>query len=68
MFWIFGHKTCGISAPQLGIEPALLTLEGEVPTTGFPRKWSVFYFSFAFLYLFFFLNFKIFNSYMRSQT
>ena len=46
----FGHKTCGISAPQLGIEPAPLTLEGEVPTTGFPRKLSVFYFSFDFLF------------------
>ena len=48
MFWFFGHKTCEISAPQLGIEPAPLTLENEVPTTGFPRKLSVFYSFFAF--------------------
>ena len=33
-FWSFGHKACGIPAPQQGIEPAPPALEGEVPTTG----------------------------------
>ena len=28
MFWVFGHKACGISAPQPGIEPSLTALEG----------------------------------------
>ena len=23
-FWLFGHKTCGILAPQPGVEPVLL--------------------------------------------
>ena len=36
MFWYFGHEACGILAPQPGIEPAPLALEGgflsrEVP-------------------------------------
>ena len=30
MFWIFGHKTCGIFAPQPGVEPVLPALKGEV--------------------------------------
>ena len=38
MFWFFGHEACGILAPQSGIEPAPLTLEGEVLTTGQPGK------------------------------
>ena len=33
MFWFFGHKACGFSAPQQGIEPASPALEGEVLTT-----------------------------------
>ena len=33
MFWFFGHKACGISAPQPGIEPAPPALEGKVLTT-----------------------------------
>ena len=36
MFWCFGHKACGILAPQPGIEPTPPALEGEVPTTGPP--------------------------------
>ena len=30
MFWFFGHKACGILAPQPGIEPPRPALEGEV--------------------------------------
>ena len=30
MFWFFGHKACGILAPQPGTEPAPAALEGEV--------------------------------------
>ena len=35
---LFGHEACGILAPQPGIEPAPLALEGEVLTTGSPEK------------------------------
>ena len=38
MFWFFGHKTCAILAPQPGIEPEPLHLEGEVLTSGPPGK------------------------------
>ena len=38
MFWLFGCKTCGISAPWPRIEPALPALEGKVSTTGPPGK------------------------------
>ena len=34
----FGHKTCGILAPQLGIKPAPAALESKVLTTGPPGK------------------------------
>ena len=34
MFWFFGHEACEILAPQ----PALPALEGEMLTTGPPRK------------------------------
>ena len=37
MFWFFGHKACGILAPEPGIEPAP-ALEGEFSTTGPPGK------------------------------
>ena len=37
-FWCFGHEAGGISAPWPGIEPAPLTLEGEVVTTRPSRK------------------------------
>ena len=30
MFWFFGHKACGILAPQPGIEPVLPAFEGKV--------------------------------------
>ena len=33
----YGHKACGILAPQPGIEPVPPALEGEVLTTGPPR-------------------------------
>ena len=36
--FVFGHETCGILAPRLGIEPALPALEGEVLTIGLPGK------------------------------
>ena len=38
MFWSFGHKACGIVAPQPGIELASPALEGDVLTTGPPGK------------------------------
>ena len=38
MFWFFGHVACGILAPQPGVEPAPLELEGKVLTTGPPEK------------------------------
>ena len=38
MFWFFGHEACGVLAPQLGIEPAPLALEGKVLTTEPPGK------------------------------
>ena len=38
MFWLYGHETHGILAPQPGIEPALPALEGEVITSGHPGK------------------------------
>ena len=34
MFWLCGLKACGILAPQPGIEPVPLALEGKVLTTG----------------------------------
>ena len=34
MLSFFGHKACGVWAPQPGIEPTPLALEGEVLTTG----------------------------------
>ena len=37
-FLFFGHKACGILAPQPGIENAPSALEGEVLTTGPPGK------------------------------
>ena len=36
--WFFGHKACGILAPQPGFKPIPLTLEGKVLTTGPPGK------------------------------
>ena len=38
MFWFFGQEACGILASQTGLEPALPALEGEMLTTGPPRK------------------------------
>ena len=38
MFWCFGHKACGILAPQSGIKPIPPTLEGKVLTTRLLRK------------------------------
>ena len=37
-FCFLAMRQVGISAPQPGIEPALPALEGEVLTTGLPRK------------------------------
>ena len=38
MFWFFGQEACGILAPRPGIESTLPALEGDVITTGPPRK------------------------------
>ena len=38
IFWLFGHKACGILAPHSGIKPSPPPLEGEVLTTGRPGK------------------------------
>ena len=38
MFWCFGCEVSGILAPLPGIQSAPLALEGEVLTTGPPRK------------------------------
>ena len=46
MFWVFGPEACGISAPQLGVKPTPVVLEGEVLTTG-PRGMSPLFFSAA---------------------
>ena len=34
MFWFFGHEACRILVGELGFEPSLLALEGEVLATG----------------------------------
>ena len=47
MFWIFGHKACGILAPLPGIKPAPSALKGEVLTTGPPEK-SPYFLSYTF--------------------
>ena len=41
MFWLLGHKACGILAPQPGIKPTPRALEGKVATTGSPEKSQV---------------------------
>ena len=38
MFWFFGPQACRILVPWPGIEPVPPELEGEVSTTGPPRK------------------------------
>ena len=38
MFCFLGREACGILVPQPRIEPARPALEGEVLTTGPPRK------------------------------
>ena len=38
MFWVFGYKTCGISATQPETEPTPPALKGEVITIGPPGK------------------------------
>ena len=38
VFWFFDPEACGILAPQPGIEPESPALQGEVLTTGPPRK------------------------------
>ena len=42
MFWFFGHTSCGILAPQPGIEPKPPALEGGVWSTGPPVKFLLF--------------------------
>ena len=34
MFWVFGHKACGILTPRPGIEPTPPALGDEVLTAG----------------------------------
>ena len=46
MFWVFSYKAYGILAPQSGIEPASLVLEGEVLTTGPPGRFQLVFFFF----------------------
>ena len=46
MFWVFGPKACGISAPRPGIEPLPPALEGEPWTIGSPGKALLQFFSF----------------------
>lgn len=41
-FWIWGHQACGILGPQPGVKPVSPALEGEVLTTGLPRKSQLF--------------------------
>ena len=38
LFYFFGLEACGVSAPEPGLEPAPPAFEGEVLTTGSPRK------------------------------
>ena len=38
MFWFCGLQACGIAASRPGVEPTSPALEGEVLTTGLPRK------------------------------
>ena len=52
MFWFFGHKSHKILAPQIGIEPSLPALEGEVLTIRPTGK--------SLCILFFFFNFILF--------
>ena len=42
MFWVFGYKTCGISAPQPEFEPTPPALKGKVLTIG-PSGKSLFH-------------------------
>ena len=44
MFWFFGHKECGFSAPQKRTEPAPPTLGGEVLTPELPGNFLGFIF------------------------
>ena len=37
---VFGHKARGIAIPQPGIKPTSPALEGEVPDTGPPGKFT----------------------------
>ena len=38
VFFLGGHKACGILAPRLGIKSTPPALEGKVLTTGLPGK------------------------------
>lgn len=38
MFWFFGQEACTVLAPRPGIEPTRPTVEGEILSTGPPRK------------------------------
>ena len=57
MFWFFGQEACGILASQTGLEPALPALEGEMLTTGPPRKSLEALFEWHLTYLRFWKNF-----------
>ena len=38
MFWVFGHKACGIWSPWPGIKPTPPALEGKILTAVLPGK------------------------------
>ena len=38
VFWFPGYEACGIVGPELGIEPALPALDGELLAPGLPEK------------------------------
>ena len=62
VFWLFGHKTCGILAPQPGIEHAPSALKGEVWTLETPGKSSL-----TFLFWVYFWNQDEFKNNPRNK-
>ena len=62
LFWFFGCKVCGILAPQLGIEPSLLVLEGEVLATGPLGKFCEVYAFHFYLFHSYFCSYKVLNA------
>ena len=50
LFWIFGHKACGVLVPQPGIEPVSPAMEGRFLITGLSRGPFI-HFKCLFIYL-----------------